>query len=55
MKVYVICAMFNQNMMYIVGNGDIGFSSKEKALEYFDTMKQDWAVTHYEIKKMTIM
>lgn len=55
MEVYVICAMFNEKVLYVVGKGEIGFSSKEKANEYFNEMKQDWTATHYELRKMNII
>lgn len=54
-SIYVICAMFNEKVMYVVGNGEIGFSTKDKAREYFNTINQDWTATHYEIRKMSIM
>lgn len=54
-KVYVICAMFNEKVMYVVGKGEIGFSTKDKAREYFHSIKQDWTATHYEIRAMDIM
>ena len=53
--VYVICAMFNDTVMYVVGKGVIGFKTRESAKEYFEGMEQDWAVTHYEIREMTII
>ena len=54
-SIYVICAMFNEKVMYVVGNGEIGFSTKDKAREYFNTINQDWTATHYEIRKMSIV
>lgn len=54
-SIYVICAMFNEKVMYVVGNGEIGFSTKDKAREYFNTINQDWTATHYEIRKMSII
>lgn len=55
MEVYVICAMFNEKTLYIVGKGNLGFSSKDKAKEYFEKMEHDWTATHYEIREMQIV
>lgn len=54
-SIYVICAMFNEKVMYVVGNGEIGFSTKDKAREYFSTINQDWTATHYEIREMSVV
>lgn len=53
--IYVICAMFNEKVMYVVGEGNIGFKTKESAKVYFENMEQDWTVTHYEIREMAII
>lgn len=31
-SIYVICAMFNEKVVYVVGNGEIGFSNKNDIL-----------------------
>lgn len=55
MTVYIICAMFNDTVMYVVGQGNLGFKTKESAREYFEKMEQDWTVTHYEIREMELI
>lgn len=53
---YVICAMFHDTTMYVVGNGQFCFKTKESAREYFENSNlDDFKVTHYEIRKMQIL
>lgn len=54
---YVIRGYYDNVQTRIVGNGKLGFASKESAMDYMkkNNFRLDGTVNHYEIEEMIIV